>query len=732
MRFQWPRRNHVAPSLRKNPIASRALEMLPRLLVHAAALAVVGLVVVAAGQPLFSEDTWWHLGMGEEYATSGPWLDQDPFLHTAPGPPAPAAWLADLALYGVERAAGFQGLRVVGALWVAAILGVGWSLLRRASGSAAFASLATALFSALSAYRLFQLRPHLVSMLAMLLLYRLLIADGRPPSRGRIAAAALLLALWANAHGAFVLGPILLGAALAGLLVSAWLRPARRGEDLARARSLAAALGLGLVATLANPAGAGPHLLYFSAGHETPALALVADEWAPVRLFAWPRPNLPPSPLAWAVLWALLLATPCAVFWQERWHRRRGAAPAFDPAAVALAAAAFVGLLSAVRLLWLAIFPLLVLGASARALRSPRDAARPAIAWAAALAALLLVPGFLRIGDWPMISKGIQRETWGRPYQSVKYYAHAVWFLRDAGIEGNLWNDYSAGNFLGYWLAPSMRVFVNGSLNVPAELMRARRAILARGGGGSGDSFLDLLERWKIDVFFGTGVPVLPNPGRPVYSTTTHLEGATGWIPLFRNLRSAVSLRDDPRNRANLERTAAYYAREGVPFDPSRGFDAERVIEEAPRWAVDHGLLPVGFEALERASRALQRDRRRAARGRLAAVYATLGLYERAAGIDRRLLRENPGTLPVARRLVWSLLHLGRGDEALVVAEQLAGFASPDDELSRLTVGTARRYPTLGEDEADAWVAGLPLFTRPQMQWVLNGFRESEARVERR
>jgi len=700
-------------------------------MVHASALVIAGLVVVAAGQPLFAEDTWWHLGMGEVYARAGPWLNEDPFLFTATGPPAPAAWLADVALHRVVRAWGFSGLRVAHALVVASILAVAWWGLRRASGSSLFASLAAVLFTILAAYRLFQLRPHLFTILASLVVVSLWLRDGELPSWRRVAAGAGLFALWANAHGGFVLGLALLAAATLGLVLAAPFRPARRRADLRRGGRLALALGAALLASLVNPGGADPHGLYFAAGSATPALALVGDEWAALRLFQLPLPGLPPSPLAWTVVWALLVVTPCAVLLHARTQRTREAFPAAappDPAWVAVAAASLVAMLSAVRLLWLGIFPLLVLARFVRA-RGQRSA--PAgrwVPWAAAVAAPLLVLGFLRFGDWPMISQGIQRARYAEPYPAVKHHAHAVWFLLDAGLVGNLWNDYSSGNFLGYWLAPRMRVFVNGSLNVPSQLMEDRVAILERRGSKPGEGFVDLLDRHGIDVFFGTGVPSLSASLRREISTTTHLERTPGWIPVFRNARSAVYLKGDERNRPNRERVADYYAREGVPFDPERGFDAGRVIRERPRWAVQHGLVPVRFERLEKSARALDPVLRRAALERLASVHALLGLYERGSAIDRRLLRADPRSIAAGRRLVWSLLHQGGGEPALDAAEALASIAEAGDGLSQLLVQTARRHAALPEEEAAALVAMVPLFWAPELRGVLVGFHEPEAR----
>lgn len=690
--------------------------------------------MLAAGQPLFAEDSWWHLGMGEIYTASGPWLDADPFLFTAPGPPAPAAWLSDVALYGVERAFGFRGLRVAHALVAAAILAAAWRGLRRAGGSSAFASLGTELFAALAAYRLFQLRPDLFTILATLLLVGLLIRDGEIPSWRRVIAAVGLFALWANAHGGFVLGLGLLAAAPLGLALAAALRPTQRTRHLMRARRLAAALALACLASLANPAGLGPHRLYFAAGSETPELALVVDEWAPLRLFQLPLPSLPPSPLAWGVVWCLLVVTPCVVLRHARARGRGETSPAaepLDPALVAVAAASLAAMLAAVRLLWLGIFPLLVVARSARALGLLAPTARRSWSGAAAVAATLLVVGFLRFGDWPMISQGIQRARYGEPYPAVKHDAHAVWFLRDAGLEGNLWSDYSSGNFLGYWLAPRMRVFVNGSLNVPSQVMEDRLAILERRGSRPGERFVDLLDRYRIDVFFGTGVPSLSPSARRELPTTAHLERTSGWILAFRNARSAVYLRDDERNRANRERVADYYAREGVPFDPERGFDPERVIRERLDWAVDHGLVPRGLATLEATARALDPGSRRAAQERLASVHALLGLYERGAAIDRRLLRADPGSITGGRRLVWSLLRQGRGAEAREAAERLAEIAPADDDLSQLLVEAARRYEALAEDEAAALVALLPVFATSQSLGIFAGFREPEARPRR-
>jgi tetratricopeptide (TPR) repeat protein len=201
---------------------------------------------------------------------------------------------------------------------------------------------------------------------------------------------------------------------------------------------------------------------------------------------------------------------------------------------------------------------------------------------------------------------------------------------------------------------------------------------------------------------------------------------------VFRNLSSAVYLRANERNRANLERLSDYYAREEVPFGPQQGFDPERVIRQARPWAVEHGLVPSHFEALTAASHDLNSARRRRAQGLLASHYAALGLYEQAIRLDRLLLRTEPGRVRARRRLVWSLLRLGRAAEALEAAEGLAE-AAPTDWLSREIAAAAARCATLDDaGEAAALVARLPVFTQPQAAQLLNGVVPPEPRTARR
>ena len=688
--------------------------------------------MLAAGQPMITADVWWHLALGRAHAAQGPWLAEDPLLFTAPGPPTPASWLWALGLHGVERLAGFSGLRLLHVALVLACLGLGFSLLRRASGSLRVAAAGTGLMVAFSTYRLAQLRPHLFTLLATLLLYRLLVEDGRRPSPRRIALSAGLLALWVNLHAGFLIGPLLLAGAAGGLLVAAPLRaPEQRPHDRRRALGLGLACGLGLLATLANPGGLAPHLAWFAAGSETPLLETVGDEWLPVSLFRLPVPSLPPSALNWGLLWLLVPATLLAALAALRDWRRREELASLDPALVALALGALAAPFVAVRFLWLTFLPLLLLAALAgRARVGASPAARSGAAWATAVALVLLVPGFLRLGDWPLVTRSLPRDpaVWTTPYWPDNFYARAVWLLADAGVEGNAYNDYAMGGFLGYWTAPEIRAFVNGTLNFRPEAMEANRPIRDRRGVRSGESFLELLDRLEIDFFIGIHPPQLPPGRKPWFRTTAHLEGAPGWLPVFRNLRSAVYLRDTPRNARNLERLAAWYADQGVPFEPETGFDTARVLREAPGWSLRHGLVTLGFAQLGPRS-LLPTPQATGALDQLGMVWASLGLYERSVEAARRLLQRGE-YVSARRRLVWSLLQLGRGDEARQAAGPLAQ-APPQDALSHAIAEAAERFDGLDPEQAATLKARLPLFTPREAQLLLSLTVRAAARPPR-
>ena len=264
---------------------------------------------------------------------------------------------------------------------------------------------------------------------------------------------------------------------------------------------------------------------------------------------------------------------------------------------------------------------------------------------------------------------------------------------------------------------------MNGSLNLPRESLSDQVAI-ARRQGRDGASFESLLDRHGVDVFLGVRLPQVPKPERPWIYTTGHLEAAPGWIPVFRTPQDAVYLRRDERNAENLARVAAYYAREGVPFDPERGFDPGAALAAAPAWALAHGIAPEGHRrgdgagaragpgASPRGARPHRRARHRARPLRAGHRRSTSGCCF-----------ASPSAIPPARRLVWSLLRLGRLEEARETARPLLrtrGLAA--------AVAEAALAADADPDARAAQLARLPVFTPAEARRVVEGIRPAPTR----
>jgi tetratricopeptide (TPR) repeat protein len=218
-----------------------------------------------------------------------------------------------------------------------------------------------------------------------------------------------------------------------------------------------------------------------------------------------------------------------------------------------------------------------------------------------------------------------------------------------------------------------------------------------------------LLDRYEVDVYLGIGFPTPPLANRPRRYTVQHLEKDPDWMLVFRNMDSAVYLRKNDRNRENIERVEAYYARAGVNFDPEVGIDVARILDEAPDWASQHGLVPGNFGRL--LSDWETYGASNSVADLIASAYLALGTDARALEIDEELVRRVPTAWGPRRRRIGALMRLGRVEEALEEAEQLAQL-QPADPLSRALIEAARRQADLDPQERLASTSRLPVLTR--------------------
>jgi hypothetical protein len=661
-----------------------------------AVLALLGLVLPLLAlclRPLATDDTWWHLAMGALYAGGNLWPAEDPLLHTTVlRPPVPHEWLFQVALHGLHVVAGFQGLRVLHGALAAGILTGAFRLFRRAGGDAASAALATAVFACLSWFRLIQLRPDLVTVAAALALYALVLVPERPGLRRSLAALALLL-VWCNAHSLFLIGLALLAAGAAGALFeslcarAAGLRePAR--ASLRRAGTLAALCAAGALVTLVNPRGIGQHLT-FATESAVGSIWKIRDDFRPWNPFAPIHDLTAFTPFSWALADLLFGAALLAAAWQLlRFARRRDLASLarLDGVHLALAAAALVACLVAVRFHWLAFLPLLYLLRRWRERERPLAAARLGFAAATALLAFVMP----RANGFPSLFAEVAREpeSWRGGAMDERYCGPGMRFLADAGLEGRLYQPFNEGGYLGYYLAPRLRTFIDGRLDhVPAEVLDDYLAIRRASRDGPSARLRDRLDRWGVDVFFADTFPESQYPDR---ASGFQLRRLPEWQPIYASRNCTVYLRRSPANRENFARVADYYRERGVPFDPKRGFDPARALREAPAWARAQRIEIAGAACLEAQRRGADPALRKLALAELAGHAWRIGDPASALALDEEWLAEEPGAFAPAWQRVDALLSLGRPHAALDAARALAA-AHPDRIESERWLARAER-----------------------------------------
>lgn len=156
-------------------------------------------------------DTWWHLRAGAWMIEEGKILRSDPFSYTRGGEAwVYPGWLAQIILYGIYTLAGFAGLNLFTALMVLMAFAFVWSVMEAPVHLRAFVILLAVTVSGVY----WAARPHIISFLLTGIFFWAL-ERFRGGQRGAVMLLPPLMALWANMHGGFAIGFLLLFAYVA-------------------------------------------------------------------------------------------------------------------------------------------------------------------------------------------------------------------------------------------------------------------------------------------------------------------------------------------------------------------------------------------------------------------------------------------------------------------------------------------------------------------------------------
>lgn len=625
-------------------------------------LASAALVLFTLAGPLLSGDLWWHLSNGRWMLENGRLPGLDPFSHTGADLHAETQeYGSQVLLAWIEGWGGLLALRGASiALGALALWAVHSSARRRLDPP--WAAAATALFAALFALK-WELRPHLLSLPFLLALEALLFPrppgplrpGGSWPAPGARESGLLLLlaAAWIQLHAEALFAPIFAAAAAGASLVAALcgLGPgagAGAAGRAARPRAFGLAFCAALCGSALSPTFLDSHR-YALFQRSVPERYI--EEWFPGWILPGDARFAPLGISLWLlVLVAILLgfARLCASL--PGLLRRR---PDLPLERLAFLALCLLLSIKARRFFWLAWFPLVeclaLLGpALARGRLARLSAWLPSAAAAWALCALF-ASNYVRLQR-----ENLARGAFAQSEDERLFPVEAARRLAESGLEAKLFHPYEWGGYLGFWLWPACRVFLDGRTVMFAALIperwlaehdpeQARQVFAARG-----------IDAVVMKRFVERGGEWLP--WRPP-------DADRDWVRAYGDQTAELWLRAD--RTAALERLGAAYGSRGIRFDPSEGFAELAALAADPGWQARWRLLPEPvFAALERAGlRALAERRGRPS----------------AAGPDPEL-----GRLWLALGRACAEARLGRSARHALL-EALPHFALPEQEAQRLS-----------------------------------------------
>jgi hypothetical protein len=476
-----------------------------------ATAAVLGLIGLAMVYRIDDLDVWWLLRSGAYMVETRSFPTTDPFSWSASGEEwVNHAWAFQLLLYGAWRLggpAGLIGLQVLFAILTFAVL---FRLLRAEGLPAGWARLAVAV-GALATWGFWSPRPQIITYLLLATFWAIL-RRYRDGQGDRLAWLPVLTVVWANFHGAYMIGLALVGLCLVGMLADRAFGPGREPgvpDSGPRPGRLAFVGGACLLATFATPFHYKAVLFPFQ---------VLTDKFARATIIEWASPGFQQGQVRLIeglvlVMLALLVVTP---------RRLR----ALD--AIVLAAFFHFGL-QAVRNIPLFVVVLLpILARTAHETireRGPAWLARSGIEPRRAVLGVGAVA--LAAAVW-----------WTAPTRASWYFgprvgiadifpAEAVEYLKRARPPGPLFNDYGWGGYLIWRLYPDYRVGIDGRAAVYGPRRFAEYTEIA-----------DLRPRWR-ETLDASGARLALVKARSPLSIV--LRTAPDWQVLYED-RTAVVL----------------------------------------------------------------------------------------------------------------------------------------------------------------------------------------------
>ncbi len=433
-------------------------------------------------------DTWWHLGAGRWIVEHRAIPQADPFSHTRLGAPwRYPGWLVEVPMYWLWTAASYAGLNLFTAVFVA----IAFVFVYLAMEGDEYLQCFTLILAAAASGVYWAARPHIVSFaLAAVFLYVVRCA-ARPASRTTFRASRLwllppLMAVWANIHGGFAVGFIVMGLALLGETASALWERLRRGvweRERWHLPAWLAMTGLACAAAVAlNPAG--PSMLLYP--FQTVSIGVLQN-----FIQEWQSPNFHTAetqPFLW-----LLFATFAVVGLSARRVGFTDLLMVTGFGYLAFTAGRNMALFSLVAPPVLVRHGQFVVDEIRRLRRAPPAAAMIPSQAAGWLNWALL--GLVGLAALAKVSVPLKRET-NQAALERQLPVGAVAFIRQISPAGPMFNSYNWGGYLLWTLYPEYPVFVDGRTDLYDDAFLREYLDAAAGGPG----WQETLDRFDVKL----------------------------------------------------------------------------------------------------------------------------------------------------------------------------------------------------------------------------------------
>jgi hypothetical protein len=401
-------------------------------------------------------DTFWHLASGRYIVETRSVPCYDTFSHTVTGRPwIDHSWLVQIFFFLLLENFGYAGLSLV----VASIVTLAFGFVFIQSDANIYIKGFATVLAAIASAIVWVARPQIFSLLLLALL-SLVLHRHRKGYKNKLFLIPPIFLLWANVHGGFVLGFVLLGCYIFGEALESLLK---RCEAIRRIFPLVAITMLSLPAILINPSTY-RLLLYPFQTLQIPALFAHIQEWKSPDFH-----RLHIQPFVWISLLAfgalglskkrvhLTDLLTISIFFYMSLFAVRNIAP------FALVVAPLLARHSEEALL--ASFPRLLKFLKRKQTLSKQKVQRislkGAINW---ILLFLLLSGYAAKVSYSLTSiPATQEEIF--PLEAVR-------FIEEKNLPGEMFNSYNWGGYLIWELYPKYRVFIDGRTHLYREFIK--------------------------------------------------------------------------------------------------------------------------------------------------------------------------------------------------------------------------------------------------------------------